>query len=204
MTRASPYLCWPVPRSLSPFLQWFEDLFGISPCACLIMDLKIKLGILIFLNSALKSLLLNKQEARTDQNYIWWISQKSLKFQILPAHNNPLKSYQFLVNICWYDVRRGQSVQGFIYNLVSNGLRNLATGVLPLTMWFFCASYILWDVFFFSLPTAFLVIEKIKNKTTFPRALVGAISYKGVSFPKLRARDVRSCACVGQTKKMNK
>ena len=106
MTIAFPYLCWPVPRSPSPFLQWFENLFVISPCACLIMDLKIKLGILIFLDSALKSLLLHKQEARTDENYMWWTSQKSLKFQILPAHNNPLKSYQFLVNNCCYAARR--------------------------------------------------------------------------------------------------
>ena len=34
------YLCWPGPRNPSPFLQCFEDLFGISPRACLLYGLE--------------------------------------------------------------------------------------------------------------------------------------------------------------------
>ena len=34
------YLCWPGPRNPSPFLQCFEDLFGISSRACLLYGLE--------------------------------------------------------------------------------------------------------------------------------------------------------------------
>jgi len=134
ITRASPYLCWPgcTQKSIPFSAMIWGSVWDILVCLCTLWTWKSSSVYSFFITVcswSRKSLLLNKHEVQTDQNYIWWISQISLKFQILPAHNNPLKSSLFLIKNYCYAVRRGQSVQGFIYNLVSNGLRNLATGV---------------------------------------------------------------------------
>ena len=134
MTRGFPYLCWPgcTQKSIPFSAMFWASVWDISVCLFTLWTWKSSSVYSFFITVCTwcrKSLLLNKHEVRTERNHIRWSFQVSLKFQILPAHNNSLKSSLFLIKNYCYAVRRGQSVQGFIYNLVSNGFRNLTAGV---------------------------------------------------------------------------